>query len=240
MTGDLLHELKAPDFIRHADTPPQLPDAVSGFLGRLLLLHGVPFSYLVADAALLKPESLKFFHIDPQWLSALLGGALMVGRSEDWRLLLETAMAGDHARGIIAAARAVRRPAGNVDTPETAQGFATFNFTGFILRSRLLSGWPGLEVRAFRKGPTPDLAPEHQLNLLRLERPASDVLLGLADGVISALEITQPPEGLHFVTKPSSARRLDVSALVAGGTSADLAQCLLAPQLQYVFHLDDV
>src|SRR5271170_7711130 len=86
------------------DQPP--PRSVTQFLGRLNLLHGVPFAYLVADEKLLPAESLKFFSIDPEWINALLGGALSVGRIADVRFLLNKAEAGNYGADILREARA--------------------------------------------------------------------------------------------------------------------------------------
>src|SRR3954469_3396117 len=57
-----------------------LPAALASWLAKLTLLHGVPFNYLVADARVLAPETIKFFEIDPTWSDALLDGALSIGR----------------------------------------------------------------------------------------------------------------------------------------------------------------
>src|SRR6185436_20576394 len=56
-----------------------VPGELRRFFGRLRLLHGVPFSYLVPDAALLPIESIRFFYIDRAWTDALVQGALSVG-----------------------------------------------------------------------------------------------------------------------------------------------------------------
>ena len=56
-----------------------VPGELRRFLARLRLLHGVPFSYLVPDAELLPPESIRFFYIDRAWTDALVQGVLSVG-----------------------------------------------------------------------------------------------------------------------------------------------------------------
>src|SRR2546430_17594012 len=45
----------------------------------LRLLVGVPFQYLVPDAAMLPEESIRFFHIDRSWTDRLVDGVLTVG-----------------------------------------------------------------------------------------------------------------------------------------------------------------
>ena len=220
--------------------PPEPPATVTAFLGRLTLLHGVPFPYLVPDARLLPAESLKIFLIDPRWLDALVGGALGVGRGGTTRLLLDKAQAGNFIADILAAARSARPP-GRGDatgTPETTPSFA---FSGFLLRSRVLDAWPGLEVRAWRSG---GRGAEDALALLRLDRLAPDILLGIVDGRMREVEITQPPEGLHFIAKAppsrhdSAERVIDVASWTDGlDGSAALAKARMSEPLRFVFRI---
>lgn len=59
----------------------QIPADIEESLGRLMLLYGVPFHYLVPEEDMLPPESIRFFYLDPGWLKCLLEGACSVGRS---------------------------------------------------------------------------------------------------------------------------------------------------------------
>ena len=43
-----------------------------------VLLYPVPFHYLIPNPALLPPESLRFFHLDDNWVDALVDGALSI------------------------------------------------------------------------------------------------------------------------------------------------------------------
>ena len=45
---------------------------------RLVLLYPVPFHYLIPHPALLPSESLRFFHLDDNWVNALVDGALSI------------------------------------------------------------------------------------------------------------------------------------------------------------------
>ena len=65
--------------------------------------------------------------------------------------------------------------------------------TGFLLRSVMVSGWRGLEFKAFAEENDRD-----PLRALRLETLGTQVLLGLYMGDIKKLIIAQPPEGMHF------------------------------------------
>ena len=57
-----------------------MPDDLAKWLTQLENLVGVPFNYLVPDIAMLPPETLRFFHIDPNWINALVDGATSIGR----------------------------------------------------------------------------------------------------------------------------------------------------------------
>jgi hypothetical protein len=77
--------------------------------------------------------------------------------------------------------------------------------TGFLMRSRLISGWPGLHVRAYatdtlpddRTIPDMDTSPD-RVRLLRMERLAPAVLLVLFDGVPAVVHIEEPRSGIQF------------------------------------------
>ncbi len=245
MATRLFDRLDTPAVREKALTPPPPPAAVTAFLGRLTLLHGVPFPYLVPDERLLPAETLKIFLIDPGWLDALVGGALSVGRGGTSRLLLNKAQAGNFIAGILAAARAARPPDRGPEPPEGAavatEPAASYAFSGFLLRSRVLEAWPGLEVRAYRsRGRDPSDA----LALLRFDRIAPDIILGVVDGQLADIEMAQPPEGLHFVadrapTRGDAAERvIDVAGWAAGlDGSAALAKARMSHRLRFVFRI---
>ncbi|MGA0611700.1 hypothetical protein [Caldimonas sp. KR1-144] len=177
-----------------------VPGELRRFLARLRLLHGVPFSYLVPDEQLLPVESIRFFHLDRAWTDALVQGALSVGTvSSADRTQLESVY--PHVRDEVdAAERVIRRPE-KEDRLDGAGGA----ITGFLLRSRAVSGWPNLHVRAYREDVLPDsalstVAESHpsRLKVLRMERLAPAVLLVLIDGVPAVVHIEEPRQGLQF------------------------------------------
>jgi hypothetical protein len=63
--------------------------------------------------------------------------------------------------------------------------------TGFLLRSAVVDGWPGLEVEAHDAG-------NNSLTVVRMDRLAPNLLLFMVDGEIDHMEIHEPAEGLHF------------------------------------------
>jgi hypothetical protein len=175
-----------------------LPDAVRRWLARVRLLEGAPFAHLVPDSELLSPESIRFFYLDREWTDALVQGALSVGTVTS---LDREHLQALHARirtEIDAEERQVRLVGGDAPGPAAAE-----TVTGFLLRSRAVSGWPALHVRGFRTeiGPDDGKVDENdprRLRLLRLERLAPAVLLCLFDGIPAVVHIEEPRQGIQF------------------------------------------
>ena len=181
------------------ETTDLIPDELRDWLVRLRLLHDVPFAYFVADTQLLPEESIRWFYVDRRWTDALVQGALSVGTvNTDDRLQL-TQRYGEIRDALDTDERNVRRRDGD----PFMQG-AAGPISGFILRSRAVSGWPGMHVRAFRQEPTEgdgfDFPDNHPLRmrLLRLERLAPAVLLCLFDGIPKEVHIQEPRHGVQF------------------------------------------
>jgi hypothetical protein len=165
--------------------------SVIDWLGRLQLLEGVPFVHLVPDARMLPPESIRFFYVDPNVLAALSDGAQSVGVQSTRDAAQQGLVRGALKRAAVASARA-RRPAlfGRTAALEASAGGPV---AGFLLRSAAVSGWPGLEVKAFLdKGGT------QPIDSLRLDHIANDVLIGLYAQVPARIDIEEPKEGLAF------------------------------------------
>lgn len=184
-----------------------VPADIARFLARLRLLEGVPFNYLVPDAAMLPIETIRFFYVDRNWLDALVQGALSVGtvNSADREQL-----AGLHPiirQEVDVAERLVRMKSADapaVDAAGRPIGVAG-PMTGFLMRSRIVSGWPGLHVRAYSTDTRPDdqTIPEmdtsaDRVRLLRMERLAPAVLLVLFDGVPAVVHVEEPRSGIQF------------------------------------------
>jgi hypothetical protein len=76
-----------------------------------------------------------------------------------------------------------------------------------VLRSRAVSGWPGLHVRAYRQelgGHDDAVIPEsdpRRVKLLRMERLAPAVLFVLFDGIPAVVHIEEPRQGIQFGVK---------------------------------------
>ncbi|KAF7545326.1 hypothetical protein G7Z17_g9252 [Cylindrodendrum hubeiense] len=154
-----------------------------------LHLFGVPPAYLIADPSFLPQESIRFFHIDANWLDALIDGALSLGSHMNDK--------DDYIR---------RRIKGAIntylDTTDPATGYRPQTPSyGMLLRSDLVSRFPDLKVEA----PIPPDAPEAgRAPILRQEIIGDGLLLCLFDRVpgrdaeMPVLAFTQPPHQQTF------------------------------------------
>lgn len=194
-----------------------VPGELRRFLAGLRLLKGVPFSYLVPDADLLPPESIRFFYVDRRWTDSLVQGALSVGTITTADRAQLEAVYPQLRDEVDETERTVRTPQG-----EERLAGAGGTITGFLLRSRAVSGWPGLHVRAYRRDVLADdvlstvaESSRDRLKVLRMERLAPAVLLVLIDGVPEVVHIEEPRQGIQFGARtdpgdPPAARRAKV------------------------------
>jgi hypothetical protein len=146
-----------------------------------MFLAGIPAHYLVGDPSYLPPESLRFFHIDANWIDALLDGALSVANQLSYD--------DDYIRQAIKA---------NINAYLMQHAaMAQIPVFGFLLRSHLVAVFPDLKIEApLPKGDTRTANPFTQ-------RLADDVLLVLLDRApgdidFSTITITQPPHQQCF------------------------------------------
>ena len=180
--------------VRHALRERFAPklDVVAEWLGKLWLLEGIPFNTLVPDAQMLPRESLRFFYLDAAWQSALLAGAFSVAAGSSRDHAVQDLFADDIAS--MAQSAATTRRARKLGLAPDA--LPTGTCAGMLLRSAVVSGWPGLEVKAF-KG-SDDGQRKDRITPLRLTRLAPNVLLALFPEVPDWIELDEPREGLHF------------------------------------------
>jgi hypothetical protein len=107
------------------------------------------------------------------------------------------------------AERLVRLP--GVDPGAAVPAGPAGTISGFLLRSRMVSGWPALHVRGYAVDnlslakpiadgdvDESDGAALQRLGLLRMERLAPAVLLVLFDGVPAVVHIEEPRAGIQF------------------------------------------
>jgi hypothetical protein len=172
-----------------------IPDAISKWLGRLRLLKGVPFNYLVPDEQMLPPESIRFFYLDMNWVDALIDGAFSIGRNltrteKTHTLNLDTAVKPamhQHARE---GALSIRAEALGLPPPVLSLQVVS----GFLLRSTVVNAYKGIGANVYPQSGSP------MLDILRFEPLGqnSDTLLCLVDGDAFKVDIHEAPEHLHY------------------------------------------
>jgi hypothetical protein len=151
--------------------PIKIPPDIAGWFKRLSLLESVPFNYLVPDERLLPPESIRFFQLDWLWIECLLDGAFSIGR----------VTAADHRRD-----SEVKSTAANPHA----------KVSGALMRSEVVSGWPGLLVDGFNEDKKLNL--KKKLNLLRMDRLSANILLCMFEGDVTSVDFHLRPETAHF------------------------------------------
>jgi hypothetical protein len=180
----------------------RIDNAIVRPLGLWRLLHGVPFNYLIPDERMLPPESIRFFHLDPDWIDCFMQGACSLGRSisrksDSLGYVVERLLIEEADRLSAAFAQVFRADCLGL-SQDGARQTASNHVTGFILRSQVVEGWKNLGVNAYPRDGTPlDEKTEH-LTLLRFERLSPSLLIGLFGGTIYQLDIHEAPQGLHF------------------------------------------
>lgn len=171
--------------------PGILSETIVPWLARLALLYDVPFNNLVPNSAMLPVGSIRFFYVDQNWIDSLLDGALSVGIQSSRDTLFHRLMRDSLHRAVATVLTEVRDQLRNVTTPVKAA--PPVAMAGFILRSAVVAGWPGLEVRAWSANDT-----KVSMKPLRLDRPAESVMIAIFPDVPVKVEINEPSEGLVF------------------------------------------
>lgn len=167
---------------------PDFPVEVSQWFDELLSLEHVPFHYLVPREEMLENNSLRFFYVDVNWLECLLDGAFSVGRVSSADLTQD----------------GKARSAGRVPNAST--------YSGFLLRSPVVNGWPHLGVEAYTKavpgnGDIPKETPKAKC--LRFDRVGEDLLLCLFEGEIKTIDIHEHPDTIHFGVETGDPSKID-------------------------------
>ncbi len=160
-------------------TPAPIPESVSHWYRELAVLKGIPFNYLVADERLLPRESIRFFRIDPLWMSCLFDGAFSIGRgsSSDFEF--------------------------DAELPMKPEEYPFQPATGLLMRSAVVAGWPHVEVEGYQpedvdKVDHEAFVLEHKCRLLRREILSPNVLLCLFEGDVKIVDVHLKQEMIHF------------------------------------------
>lgn len=171
-----------------------IADDLIDWLARLVMLYPVPFHYLVPHASLLPPESVRFFHLDDNWIDALLDGALSLAARvmpQDQDLTARHDL--QSALSKIVYQHRLRLQ-GKDPQWKPGENYMEIPKSGFLLRSSIVTNFPGIEVTATSSG-----APDQTMpNILRFDQVADGVLFCLARGSLDQLVFREPREGLTF------------------------------------------
>jgi hypothetical protein len=163
------------------------------WIARLVLLYPVPFHYLVPHMALLPPETLRFFHLDDNWVDALVDGALSIAvrNLADQGIASRTDLQEVLSKAVYQHRLNVQGK--NLDLNPSGDYMKTPK-SGFLLRSSIVTGWPGIEITATTDAKSDANIPA----ILRLDQIADGVLFCLARGFIKQVTFREPREGLTF------------------------------------------
>ena len=207
-SSDALKErLRRPIQLEPTEPESGMPPYMESFLSHLRLLVGVPFDYLVADERLLPDESIRFFYLDRSWTDRLVDGAVAVGKIGT----REQAHHHGHAPAVNQQVdlterivRALQRGKSFVDAKKEndLQQAPANTITGFLLRSSAVSGWPHMDVRAYKTAIPEPFDPADQtaqmLPTLRLELLSPGLMLALFEGVPQLVTLEEPHHGVMF------------------------------------------
>ncbi len=144
------------------------------WMARLRMLEGVPFRYLVPYDEILPNESIRFFHIDRNWLDALVDGAMSVARMGSREVEFDKKRYVDLMDDLHNFERDRRSYAndlltlyyqgytgigieesqefdeeGDLILPDEVSLPSGGTLTGFLFRSSVVRDWPGIEISAF-------------------------------------------------------------------------------------------
>lgn len=176
------------------EIPPRLQDKLLA----IRLLTSIPLSYMVPDAALLPPESIRFFFVDQTWvdrvtdglLSAANAGSVDVGFSCGLNQLIRQSL---DTQLSSAADAAVRSASGNANA-SAGWNPATHPMTGMLIRSDIVRRWPTMNIRAFQTTSS-NSAP---IGVLRAEPISTGILIALFAGIPQLVQVGEPHVGVRF------------------------------------------
>jgi hypothetical protein len=177
------------------------------WLTRLRLLEAVPFQYLVPAEEMLPTETVRFFHIDRNWVDALIDGAMSVTltstREKQWLLQDDDGQARyvsimselDTAENLTDAYRNFVAMQSNASTATKQSGG---RLTGFLLRSSLVRDFPGIEVQGYRSESGNPWKAEKQVSLHRFARLSDTVIMVVFNGCPTHVRFQEPAEGIRL------------------------------------------
>jgi len=175
-----------------------IPDRLNDKLLAIRMLKAIPLSYMIPDAALLPPESIRFFHVDQTWIDRVTDGLLYaantgsvdVSFSCSLNQLIRQSMDKQMSQ---AADAAVSLATGFKDT-SAGWDASSQPMTGMLMRSDMVRRWPKMGVRAYKT----TSASSDTIGVLRAETISTGVLIALFAGVPGLVQVGEPHVGTRF------------------------------------------
>jgi len=188
-----------------------------------MIKEGASLKGADAKKIIVERGALRLFYVDPEWVQCLLNGALSIADDDD-KELLRKAMEGKFAALVhynevkeqvknqinglytpkeyeyeLKKRLAERNLVYNDPSPTQAQ--QEWTYTGFIIRSSVISAWTGVEIVA---SGTIGKKNNQALRVVRVDKLADNTVLCICEGVITEVEITQPAETIYLDTRQLS------------------------------------
>ena len=189
------------------------------WLSKLRTLQGVPFVYIVPTEEMLPNESIRFFHIDRNWLDALVDGAISVGTldsrgslpavSEDNEELKYQRLIQELNNSEINKNPYRNKLLGNAKQSQYPDEYPSGGSTsGFLLRSTVVRDFPGLEVSAYEAPgissdpPAKWATSDKRIQTIHQVRLSETILLCIFNGIPTHLRLQEPGEGIRLGLDP--------------------------------------
>jgi hypothetical protein len=189
---DLMNDIKGTEF-----------QNIVEWLARTALLYDVPFDNIVPNTKLLPIESIRFFYIDRSWIDSLIDGAMSIGiqssRDSNYYKITKNLIR-DTVDTLILDLREQL-----LGLPTTGTVPADGVISGFLLRSAVLTQFPGIEIKAYQTVTQNDEGtPEgaNRMKTLRMDRLSPNVMLCLFPDTPAWIEFDEPKEGLVYGVEP--------------------------------------
>ncbi|MDP4146695.1 MAG: hypothetical protein Q8936_19825 [Bacillota bacterium] len=194
-----------------ADLLQQEISDIAQWAARKMLLYDVPFNYLVPDQRMLPMEAIRFFYINQQWTEAMFDGLLSLGLHSSRDSSSYTIMRGQIRDAAENAMKTMRSNITGEEEEPSADSIT--HMSGFIMRSAVVSGWPGMSVKAYDSD-------GNLLKILRLELMSSNVMMAIFWGVPARLELSEPQESFQFGSNEEG--KINLRNIVSGSASNTL------------------
>jgi len=200
MTEEVLQMVKEKmneDYFEDEDDS-KFPESLGKLLSEASLFYHIPYTYLVPDPKIIPDNELRIFHVDTNWIMALLDGICSIGRNATIDYAHDTKFIYKVYKQAVTNNFNIRRELQNksIYKKEDVDEDKLPEITGFLLNSVCVEYFRGLEFKAYPNEAKTD--GETKLIPIRIETIGQNMLLGLFLGEIKRLEIAEPPEGLHF------------------------------------------